>query len=331
MEGVAQLKIGVFCLTPAPSTKGINAITVHRRTGSKADTNVALEAQVVAARELEGIETSHEHFVLRVVFPIVKNGSICGTAVGICHFVLRFFLVVHSLGNTAASEPTIDFMGLHCDFEQKVITDLGTANFLAIHCANLHLARGRRPSVGNGSRCCDHADVEAKGDCFFACVVDTLDVIGPGPVRHQLGMLLDDKDESSLSVDVHQTTSVEEDLEVHGLLLAARHDAPALRVLAVALDIDDPIEAVQQHQHLDPICQAHHIQTTRRDVHLGRCRSWRRRNASVTTMNLVIGISNKIWGAHTDGNVVCNCAGRAGPTDVARWCALACAHIAFFV
>lgn len=331
MERVAQLEVGAWCLaTPSPP-KRIHAVAVHRWAGAETDADVALEAQVVAAGELEGVEARHQHLVLRVVLPVVEDGAIRRAAVGIRHLVLRLFLVVHRLGDAAAGETAVDFVGLHCDLQQEVVTDLGAADLLAIHSTDLHLAGGWGTRIGNGARCRDHADVEAEGDSFLAGVVDALDVVGPGAVGDQLGVLLDDQNEGGLPVDVHQAARVEEHLEVHRLPLAARHNAPALGVLAVALDVDHPVEAVQLHQHLHPVRQAHHVEAAGRNVGHWRYSPGRWRNSMVASVNLVIGVSNEIRGTHAYGNMVGDCARGAGTTDVARWNTLVRTPVALLV
>lgn len=245
MKGSAQLQICARCLTPPSSAKGVYAVTVHGWARSKADSNVALEPEVVATRELEGIEACHQHLVLRIILPVVKNGPVRGTAIGICHLILRLFFIVHGLGNAATCKATIDFMWLNCDLEQQVISNLSTAYFFAIHSADLHLARGRWASVGNCARRGYHADIESQRHSLLASVVDTLDVVSASTVCDQFGMFLDDEHERGLSIDVHQAAGVEEHLEVDRLTLAAAHQTATLGILAVALHVDDTIEAVQ--------------------------------------------------------------------------------------
>lgn len=331
LEGGADLEVCAGGLTPPPPAKGIHAVTVHGWARSEADADVALEAQVVAAGELEGVEACHEHLVLRIVLPVVKDGAVRGTAVGIRHLVLRLFLVVHGLGDAATGEPTVDLMWLHSDLQQQVVSNLGTAHFLAIHSADLHLARGRGASVGNGARRGDHADVESERDGLLARVVDALDVVGPRAVRDQLGVLLDDEHEGGLAVDVHQAARVEEHLEVDRLALAARHQPAALGVLAVALHIDHPVEAVQLHQHLHPVRQAHHVKATGRNVRTRWFRPWWWRNSFVAAVDLVVRVSNEIGWTDANGDVVRNSTQGAWTTNVTRWCALMSVDVTFLV
>lgn len=253
LEGSAHLQVCSRCLTTPSPAKGIYAIAVYGWTRSKADSNVTLEPQIVAAGKLEGIEACHQHLILWIVLPVVEDRPIGGAAVGISHLILCLFLVVHSLSNAATCKATIDLMWLHCDLEQQVISDFGTADFLAVHGTDLHLTSRWRARVGDCARCSNHADVESQGHSLFASVVDALDVVRPGTVRYQLGVFLDDQHEGGFSVDVHQAAGVEEHLEVDSLALAAGHEAAALGVLAVALHVDDSVETVQLNQHLNPI------------------------------------------------------------------------------
>lgn len=321
LEGAAP-HLQVCGLPPPPPAKGIHAVTVHGRAGSEADADVALEAQVVAAGELEGVEAGHEHLVLGIVLPVVKDGAVRGAAIGVCHLVLRLLLVVHGLGNAATGKPAIDLMRLYSDLEQQVVPDLGATDFLAVHGADLHLARGRGARVGNGARRGDHADVEAQGDGLLARVVDALDVVGAGAVGDQLGVLLDDEHEGGLAVDVHQAARVEEHLEVDRLALAARHQPAALGVLAVPLHVDHPVEAVQLHQHLHPVRQAHHIEATRWNVRTRWFRPWWWGHSVVAAMDLVIWVTNKVGRTDANGNVVRHSAQGAWSANVARGCAL---------
>lgn len=158
LEGSAELQVGRLTFPPP---KGVHAVAVHRWTGPKADADVALEPEVVAARKLEGVEPGHEDLVLRIVLPVVKNGSVRGAPVGIRHLVLRFLFVVHRLRYAPSSKPAVDLVGLNRDLEEQVVTNLRAADFLAVESADLHLAGRRGARVGDGARSGDHADVES--------------------------------------------------------------------------------------------------------------------------------------------------------------------------
>lgn len=331
LEGGAHLQVCAWRLSTPSSAKGVYTVAVYRWTRSEADSNVALESQVVAAGKLEGIEACHQHLVLRIVLPVVKYRPVGGTAVGVGHLVLRLFLIVHSLGNAATCKATIDLMWLNCDFEEQVVSDLSTADLLAVHSADLHLTSWWRTRVGDRARCGNHADIESQGHSLFTGVVDTLDVVRPGAVRHQLGVFLDDQHEGGLPVDVYQATGVEEHLEVDRLTLAAGHEAAALGVLAVALDVDDSVEAVQLNQHLYSIGQAHNIKATWRNIRTGRFCPWWGRNSSVAAVDLVIRVTDEVGRADTYGDVVCDCAQRAWTTNVARWYALMSVDVTLLV
>lgn len=84
---------------------------------------------------------------------------------------------------------------LNIDFEQQVITNLGTADLLALESADGHQTCRRWTSIGDCSRCCDHADIEAERDCSFARAVDALDVVGACSVSHESRMFLNHQDE----------------------------------------------------------------------------------------------------------------------------------------
>lgn len=222
-------------------------------------------------------------------------------------------------------------MWLYCDLEQQVVSNLGTADLFAVHRADLHLTSWWWTSVGDCSRCGNHADIESQRHCLFTGVVDTLDVVCPGAVRHKLGVFLDDQHKGGLPVDVHQAARVEEHLEVDRLTLAAGHEAAALGVLAVALDVDHSVEAVQLNQHLNSIGQTHNIKATWRNIRTGRFCPWWGRNSSVAAVDLVVWVTNEVGRADAYGDVVCDCALCTWATNVARWYALMSVDVTLLV
>lgn len=143
-------------------------------------------------------------------------------------------------------------------------------------------------------------------------------------------MLLNHQNESCFAVDVHQAARVEEDLEVDRLPLAARDDSVALRILAVALDVDDPVETVQLDQHLNAIRQAHDVESAGRNVGRG-LRPRPRRNVLVAAVGLVGRISDEVRWADADGDVARDGARCARSARVARGYALVRPEVAFLV
>jgi hypothetical protein len=186
------------------SAEGVVASAVHRLTFSEAHSDVALEPDVVAAREFESVEAGQQALSVGVVFPFAEDGGICGAAVLVCHQVLVFDVVFHSFGHTTSGEASVDGSRLYVYLQHEVVTDFGRVNLLACRSHDLHQTSGWRASVCDGSCCGQHRHVEAQCYVLFAGLVDALDVISLGFVRHQFGMLLDYQYEAGLSVDVDQ-------------------------------------------------------------------------------------------------------------------------------
>lgn len=181
-------------MSPTPTAAvGIDTIAVDRWTRTEAHSDVALEAQVVAAWEFESIETSHQRFLVRVVLPIAEYARIGGASILVGDFVLKFSLLFHRLGHTASCKASVDEIGLHIHLEQKIIANLSTADLFSVERADRHDASRWRASVGDRARGGHHAHVKAQRDCLLTGIVDTFDVIGTSAVSDQLGMLLYDQ------------------------------------------------------------------------------------------------------------------------------------------
>jgi hypothetical protein len=181
-----------------------NTHHTHRLTFSEAHSDVALEPDVVAAREFESVEAGQQALSVGVVFPFAEDGGICGAAVLVCHQVLVFDVVFHSFGHTTSGEASVDGSRLYVYLQHEVVTDFGRVNLLACRSHDLHQTSGWRASVCDGSCCGQHRHVEAQCYVLFAGLVDALDVISLGFVRHQFGMLLDYQYEAGLSLQTFQ-------------------------------------------------------------------------------------------------------------------------------
>ena len=108
LEGIRQEEILVRNLAPTPAAVRVDAVTVDRRTGAEADADVTLEAQVVAGRELEGIEARHQGLLVRIVLPVPEDTGIRGTSVVVRHFVLELSFVLHRACDAGAREAAVD-------------------------------------------------------------------------------------------------------------------------------------------------------------------------------------------------------------------------------
>lgn len=244
MEAFSDQEIVVTGLTTSPLAVRVHAVAIDGWTRAEANSNIALEPQVVAAGELEGVEPGQQDLLSRVIVPVAEDGRVRGATVRVRHFVLDLLVVLHGFGRTASGESAVNVVRLDFHFEHQVITDLGAADLASVRRANGHEASGRRSRVGDGTGSGDHANVKAQGDGLLAGVVHALDVVGPGLESDQFGMFLDDQDERGLSVNVYQSAGAELNLEVDDLSFAATDDSSALRILAVSLDVEDAVEAV---------------------------------------------------------------------------------------
>ena len=70
----------------------------------------------------------------------------------------------------------------------------------AVAVADAHGAGGRGPGVGDGAGRGQHGHVEADVDVLDAGLVDAADAVGLRLEGHQLGVLLDHKDEVGLTL-----------------------------------------------------------------------------------------------------------------------------------
>lgn len=131
------------------------------------------------------------------------------------------------------------------NFEQKIVSDLGLRYFLAIDCANLHLAGRWWAGVGDSSGRRNHANVKSKGHCALSSIVYAFDVVSTGAIRDEFRMFLNNEDERRFAIDVHKPAGVEKNFEINGLTgVAIGNNSTTVFVLAVALYIDYAIEVV---------------------------------------------------------------------------------------
>lgn len=80
----------------------------YRLTFSKAHSDVALESNIVAAGELEGVESGQQTLSVGIVLPLAKDGRIRGTAVLIGDQILILDGIFHCFGHTASGKASID-------------------------------------------------------------------------------------------------------------------------------------------------------------------------------------------------------------------------------
>lgn len=82
-------------------------LSTYRLTFSKTDTNVALESDVVAAGELEGIESSQQRLRFSIVVPLAEYWGVGRTAILIGHNVFVLHTVLHGLRDTTSCKTTV--------------------------------------------------------------------------------------------------------------------------------------------------------------------------------------------------------------------------------
>jgi len=242
-------------LSSSPSV-GVNTTAVLRLTLAEADTNVALEPNVVLTRELEGGEDGGEHALATGILPLAKDGRIGGAPVVVGdHVVVGAAFVVVGQSHAAPGEPAVDSVRLHVHLEHEAVSDLGAADVLAVAVADPHGAGRRRSCIGNGSGSGEHADVEAGLNVLDARLVHALDAVGLRLEGHQLRVLLDHQDEVGQTIIMEETTGGKVDLEVNLVHSSLWHvdSLSAALVIAVTLDVHNAVEvAVTQvdiHQH----------------------------------------------------------------------------------
>lgn len=93
---------------PATSTERIVAATVDRLAFAEAHANVALEANVIAGRELEGVEGGEQTVGLAAVLPLAEDARIGSAAVLIGDQILVLHAVLHRFGDAAARKAAVD-------------------------------------------------------------------------------------------------------------------------------------------------------------------------------------------------------------------------------
>ena len=162
---------------------------------AEANSDVALEPDVVLRGELEGAEDGCEDTLLTTVLPLSKNGRVRGATVVVCDEVLVLSVVVHGVCNTAPGKPAVDRVGLDINLQHQIVSNLGSRYILAVGVADSHGAGGRRSSVGYGACGGQHGDVEANINGLDAGLVDAAHPVGLGLEGHQLRVLLDNEDE----------------------------------------------------------------------------------------------------------------------------------------
>ena len=167
---------------------------------AEADADVALEADVVAGRELEGVKVGGEDAAGPVVVPLAEYLGVRGTAVVVRHEVLVLTVVVHRVGHAVPGEAAVDGVRLDVHLEHELVADLGAVDVLAVGVADPHGAGGGRAGVGDGAGRRQGVDVEADLYVCFSGVVDTSDPVGLGLEGDKFGMLLDHQDEVGFSL-----------------------------------------------------------------------------------------------------------------------------------
>ena len=191
-----RFRLGLSLLPPVGVVPG----TVLGLTLAEADSDVAVELDVVAAGELEGVEDGGENSLLSLVLPLSEDGRIRSTAVLVRHQILVVSVIIHGLGHTAPGVTSVDGIRLHIHLEHETITDLSSVYILSIGITNSHGAGGRGASVGNGPGCGQHGHIEAHVNLLYSSVVYTAYSVGLGLESHQLGMFLDDENKVGFSL-----------------------------------------------------------------------------------------------------------------------------------
>lgn len=79
-----------------------------RWTSAETDADVALESDVVAAGELEGVEVRNEDLLDTVVPPVAEDVRIGGAAVFVRHQVVDLLAVLDGLGVAVPRESAVD-------------------------------------------------------------------------------------------------------------------------------------------------------------------------------------------------------------------------------
>jgi len=110
-------------LTSSPTSIRIHTVTVDGRTGSKADTNVTLEPQVVGRWEFKGVKPSLKLLLMRVVLPVTEDGWISCASIRIGYLVLEFSFIFHRFGNATSCVPSVNEVWLDVNFEKKIISN----------------------------------------------------------------------------------------------------------------------------------------------------------------------------------------------------------------
>ena len=110
----------MVCLSSSPSV-GIHTAAVLRLALAEADTNVALEPNVVLTRELEGGEDGGEHALATGILPLAKDGRIGGAPVIVGdHVVVGAAFVVVGQSNAAPGKPAVDSVRLYVNLEKMM-------------------------------------------------------------------------------------------------------------------------------------------------------------------------------------------------------------------
>lgn len=128
---------------------------------SKAHPDIALEPDVIATGELEGVETGQQALRVRIVIPFSEDRGICSASILISHDVLVLHHILHGLGHATPRESSVDRSGLHLDLEHETISDFGGVDLLPRGRDDLHQAGWWRTCVGYGASCRQHGHVEA--------------------------------------------------------------------------------------------------------------------------------------------------------------------------
>jgi len=238
--GSSRGQIFDISLTTATTPVSVYSITVDRLASAETDTNVALEADVVASREFESVEGGDKSSSFWMLCPSTEDGRISGTSIFVRN---QMGVVVVSHGIAAAGKTAIDTDGLDFDFEHERVSDNSTTDFLSGRQADLHGAHRWRAGVGNGAGRRQHGDIESNSHGFLWCVVDAANLISLGFECHQFRMFLDDEDERGLSVFKYQSASVKSNLVIDAahVTFGVKNTATVL-IFGVSLDVKDAIE-----------------------------------------------------------------------------------------
>ena len=150
LSQLAGVDLGLLSGLSLLPAVGVTACAVLWLALAEADSDVALESDVVTAGELEGVEDRREDSSLSLVLPLPEDRGVCSTAVLIGDQILVLAVVVHGVGHAAPGVPSVYCIRLHIYLEHETITYLSSVYIFSIGITNSHGASRRGASVCDG-------------------------------------------------------------------------------------------------------------------------------------------------------------------------------------